>query len=66
MTAGSGLLHNEFMTERFSKRGGMQHAVQLWVDLPKEYKLTTPRYQALTKENIPEVPFDEGIVRVIA
>lgn len=66
MTAGSGLLHNEFMTEEFSRDGGVQHAIQLWVDLPKEHKLTTPRYQALTRENIPEVVFDGGKVRVIA
>ncbi len=46
------------MTERFSRRGGMQHAVQLWVDLPKEYKMTAPKYQALTRENIPELMFD--------
>lgn len=66
MTAGSGLLHNEFMTEKFSRNGGIQHAVQLWVDLPKEKKMTTPRYQALTRENIPEVSFEFGRVRVIA
>lgn len=66
MTAGSWLLHNEFMTERFSLMGGVQHAVQLWVNLPREYKMTTPRYQALTRENIPEVSFDGGKVRVIA
>jgi redox-sensitive bicupin YhaK (pirin superfamily) len=28
--------------------------------------MTTPRYQALTRENIPEVIFDGGKVRVIA
>jgi redox-sensitive bicupin YhaK (pirin superfamily) len=66
MTAWSGLLHNEFMTERFSRRGGMQHAVQLWIDLPQEFKMTQPKYQALTRESIPEVEFDGGKVRVIA
>lgn len=66
MTAGSGLLHNEFMSERFSHAGGVQHAVQLWVDLPKDMKMTSPRYQALTRENIPEVLFEWGKVRVIA
>lgn len=66
MTAGSWLLHNEFMTERFARAGWVQHAVQLWVDLPKEYKMTAPQYQALTKENIPVVSFDGGNARVIA
>jgi redox-sensitive bicupin YhaK (pirin superfamily) len=66
MTAGSGLLHNEFMTAEFARMGGIQHAVQLWVNLPKKDKMTTPRYQALTRENIPEVSFEWGRVRVIA
>ncbi len=66
MTAWSGLLHNEFMTEKFSREWGMQHAVQLWVNLLSEHKMTMPRYQALTRENIPEVEFDGGVVRVIA
>jgi len=66
MTAGSGLLHEEKMTAEFSRMGGIQHAVQLWVNLPREYKMTTPRYQALTRENIREVYFDGGKARVIA
>jgi quercetin 2,3-dioxygenase len=66
MTAGSGLLHNEFFTSEFSRMGGVAHFVQLWVDLPKEYKMVAPHYQALTRENIPEVAFDSGVVRVIA
>lgn len=66
MTAGSGLLHNEFMTEKFSRDGWIQHAVQLWVNLPKSHKMIPPRYQALTRENIREVEFDGGKVRVIA
>ena len=66
MTAGSGLLHNEFMTAEFSRMGGTQHAIQLWVNLRSSNKMTPPRYQALTRSNIPEVPFDGGRVRVIA
>ncbi len=66
MTAGSGLLHNEFMTEKFSRAGGIQHAVQLWVNLPSKYKMVEPRYQALTRESIPEVDFSWWRVRVIA
>ena len=66
MTAGSGLLHNEFMTERFARAGGVQHVVQLWVNLPREFKMVQPRYQALTRDNIPEVGIPGWRVRVIA
>ena len=54
------------MTAEFSRMGGIQHAVQLWVNLPAKDKMTTPRYQALTRQNIPEILFDGGRARVIA
>lgn len=66
MTAGSGLLHNEFMTADFSRVGGVQHAIQLWVNLRSSDKMTSPRYQALTRSSIPEVLFGGWRVRVIA
>lgn len=66
MTAGSWLLHNEFMTAEFSRMGGIQHAVQLWVNLPKKDKMTPPKYQALTRASIPEIIFASWRVRVIA
>ncbi len=66
MTAGSGLLHNEFMTDSFTTMGGTQHAIQLWVNLPAKDKMTYPRYQALTRDSIPEVQFEGGRARVIA
>lgn len=66
MTAGAGLLHNEFMTEEFARSGGVQHIAQLWINLPKAYKMTSPRYQALSRDMIPEVSSEDGTVRVIA
>ncbi len=59
-------MHNEYMTENFAKNGGTQHMVQLWVDLPAADKMTKPRYQSITKENISEVAFESAKVRVIA
>ncbi len=66
MTAGSWLLHNEFMTEKFAKRWGVQHLAQIWIDLPRIDKMTSPKYQTLTREDISEVGFDGGRARVIA
>ena len=68
MTAGSGVIHEEFHSEDFSRRGGMFEMVQLWVNLPAKDKNTPPRYQYLAKENIPVVQLanDAGYVRVIA
>ncbi|WP_373768038.1 pirin family protein [Glaesserella sp.] len=68
MTAGSGVMHEEFHSERFSKEGGMFEMVQLWVNLPKAHKMTTPKYQAIKSTEIPVVQLDDnaGIARIIA
>lgn len=67
MTAGAGVLHKEFQTPEFSREGGVQHMLQLWVNLPAKHKHHEPRYQTLTRENIPMVKLDDkgSIVRVI-
>lgn len=68
MTAGSGIVHEEFHTPEFTARGGTFEVVQLWVNLPARDKMAAPHYQGLTAEQIPSVPLagDAGLVRVIA
>ncbi len=68
MTAAGGILHEEFHSEAFAKRGGSLEMVQLWVNLPAKDKMTPPGYQAITDAQIPAVdlPHGAGRVRVIA
>ena len=68
MTAGSGIIHEEFHSENFSKKGGLFEMVQLWVNLPAKDKNTPPRYQHLAKAGIPvvEFPSEAGYLRLIA
>lgn len=66
MTAGSGVLHEEFHSPGFSKTGGPFRMVQLWVNLPAKDKLTPARYQAITHDTIPEVAIEGGRARIIA
>lgn len=68
MTAGNGIIHEEFHSEAFSQQGGLFEMVQLWVNLPAKDKSTAPRYQHLAKAHIPVVALPEqaGLVRVIA
>jgi quercetin 2,3-dioxygenase len=71
MTAGSGLVHDEFHSPAFSQAGGTMHMVQLWVNLPAKDKMTKPGYQAITQSSIPQAILDVastkvGSVRVIA
>lgn len=49
MTAGSGVVHEEFHSRDFTQNGGSMEMVQLWVNLSKENKMITPRYQSLEK-----------------
>ena len=68
MTAGSGVVHEEFHSSDFAQQGGLFEMVQLWVNLPAKDKMTTPRYQALTAAEIPHIELPEGAghLRVIA
>jgi redox-sensitive bicupin YhaK (pirin superfamily) len=66
MTAGNGIIHEEFHSRGFSKTGGPFRMVQLWVNLPARDKNTPPAYQAITEEQIPTVAFDGGKARIIA
>jgi quercetin 2,3-dioxygenase len=68
MTAGNGIVHQEFHSQDFVRKGGTLQMVQLWVNLRAKDKIEKPRYQTLLKAQIPEVPLpqDAGTVRVIA
>jgi redox-sensitive bicupin YhaK (pirin superfamily) len=68
MTAASGLVHEERHSQSFAQTGGAFEMVQLWVNLPKKYKMTSPRYQTLKNEKIKsfDLPDGAGVVRVIA
>jgi len=68
MTAGSGIIHEEFHSEAFTRQGGPFEMVQLWVNLPAKDKMTDPGYQGIVSEQIPQValPEERGQVRVIA
>ena len=53
MTAGAGVVHEEFHSRNFAKTGGVFEMVQLWVNLPAEHKMMNPRYQSMNKEDFP-------------
>ena len=68
MTAGSGILHEEFHSEGFAKNGGTLNMVQLWVNLPAKLKMTKPGYQAILDKQIPTIDLKDGSgqARIIA
>lgn len=68
MTAASGILHKEYHEKEFSRKGGAFQMVQLWVNLPSDVKMSAPKYQAITKEQMGkyDIPSDGGTVQVLA
>ena len=68
MTAGSGIVHEEFQSQDFTRKGGTFQMVQLWVNLRAKDKSAKAGYQTLLKAEIPnvELPDNAGTVRVIA
>jgi quercetin 2,3-dioxygenase len=67
MTAASGVVHEELHELEFTKTGGTFEMIQLWVNLPKTHKMSTPRYQAISGEQIPSVELGAGAyARIVA
>lgn len=68
MTAGAGILHEEFHSLAFTERGGELEMVQLWVNLPAKDKMAAAGYQSISSELIPTValPGEAGTARIIA
>lgn len=68
MTAGGGIIHEEFHSPGFTRSGGPFRMVQLWVNLPAKDKLAKPGYQPILSADIPAVELSDGAgtIRVIA
>ena len=68
MTAGAGIVHEEFHSQQFTEQGGLLNMVQLWVNLPASAKDTPAAYQTLLNKDIPRVSLEDdgGTLRVIA
>ena len=60
MTAGRGIVHSELPGE------DLAHGMQLWVNLPKQYKMIEPAYQELLHKDIPRASEGGVTVKVIA
>lgn len=68
MTAGGGILHQEFHSPEFAHEGGLFEMVQLWVNLPAHSKMTPAKYQAIEADQIQHITLDDAgsEMRIIA
>lgn len=63
MTAGSGIVHQE-MPQRVDEP---LNGFQLWVNLPRSHKMMIPRYNEITRQQIPEVEMAENVrVKIVS
>ncbi|MBK6949258.1 MAG: pirin family protein [Haliscomenobacter sp.] len=53
MTAGRGIIHSERASREFLENGGVMEGIQLWINLPKRYKMEEPRYQDIKADQLP-------------
>jgi hypothetical protein len=60
MTAGRGIIHEEFHATELTRRGGTVEMVQLWVNLPAKHKMTKPAYQPILGRDIPVRPLSSA------
>ncbi|HEY8910977.1 MAG TPA: pirin family protein [Desulfosporosinus sp.] len=61
MTAGSGIMHQE-MPQAAERMLG----VQLWLNLPRSYKMTQPQYRDISSAMIPKIQEDGCTIRIVS
>ncbi|MDD4509825.1 MAG: pirin family protein [Oscillospiraceae bacterium] len=61
MTAGSGIMHEEKLPAAERMLG-----VQLWLNLPAKDKMVPPAYHSIKNQEIEEIEFDWGKLRLLA
>jgi redox-sensitive bicupin YhaK (pirin superfamily) len=66
MTAGSGIIHSEGPSVAFAQEGGTMELIQLWVNLPRDHKMTQPKYQDIKKETIPVLLKNGFAISIVA
>lgn len=66
MSASSGVVHDEFHSDNFSRDGGIFSMVQLWVNLPAADKMSAPKYQSVSDNMFSRFKEETHEVKVIA
>ena len=66
LTAGMGIIHSEKASKEFQKRGGKFEMIQLWINLPKKFKMIESIYQPFDRDEIPFYEKRNARVNVIS
>jgi redox-sensitive bicupin YhaK (pirin superfamily) len=65
MTAGSGIVHSEKVTEQVRASGQRVHGLQTWVALPTDAEEVEPSFEHYAAEEIPAASVDGASVRAV-
>jgi redox-sensitive bicupin YhaK (pirin superfamily) len=67
LSAGKGVMHDERVSARLTKSGGILHAIQFWTNIPAAHKSDPPQYRSLNADTIPivQLPDHAGVMRVL-
>jgi redox-sensitive bicupin YhaK (pirin superfamily) len=66
MTSGSGIIHSEGPSEAFAREGGDMELIQLWVNLPRDHKMTAPKYQDIKSGTMPVISENGFDLKLVA
>ncbi|MBW3497042.1 pirin family protein [Janthinobacterium sp. NKUCC08_JDC] len=65
MTAGRGIVHSERTPHDLAGQPHRTHGLQLWAALPKEHEEDEPSFTHTPQADIPVVPLDGAVVKVL-
>lgn len=65
MTAGRGIVHSERRPEALRAQSHVNHGLQLWVALPREFEEVEPSFTHTPAASIPEVRVGDAVLRVL-
>ena len=65
MTAGRGIVHSERKPEGLRESTFVNHGLQLWAALPREFEEVEPSFAHTRADDIPELVVDGATVRVL-
>jgi redox-sensitive bicupin YhaK (pirin superfamily) len=66
MTSGNGIIHSEGPSAAFAAEGGTMELIQLWVNLPRTFKMTSPKYQDIKAVQIPVIKQNGFTIKLVA
>lgn len=63
MHAGAGIIHSERPSQKLVNKNGLLEIIQLWINSPASKKMQIPKYQYLSKSEMPVIYSEDTLVK---